>query len=161
MPTPASEPLAAVYRRMGQRLFRYASAILASAEDAEDVVQDLFVALAETSPWPRDVDGYLLRAARNRSLKRLGRSRRRLQLLKEGMPMLLPRDPGDPALTELARKASLALAELPVEQREAVALHLFDGMTFEAIGELTEAPASTAASRYQAGIGKLQERLAR
>ena len=154
--------LAEVYARVGARLYRYALAILGSPADAEEIVQDLFVTLAETKPadWPRDVDGYLIRSARNAAVQRLGRGRRRLELLKAEAPVLLARDPSDAGLQAFAAKASAALGRLPLEQKEAVALHLFEGMTFREIGEALEIPPDTAASRYRYGIEKLREVLA-
>ena len=150
--------LEAAYARLGERLYRYAEAILGSGSEAEEIVQDLFVELAErkTADWPRDLDGYLLTSARNAALKRLGRGRRRLELLREGAVLLIPRTP-EPGLEDLAAEASDALKALPVEQREAVALHLFENLSFREIGELTGIPADTAASRYRYGLAKLKE----
>ena len=149
------------FRTLGPRLYRYALAILGSASsaDAEEAVQDAFVSLAETKIPPREEAGWLIRAVRNGALKRLGRSRRRLQLLREGMPLLLPREAGDPVDAEMARRASEAMAKLPAEQREAVALHLFEGLSFREIGEATEVAEDTAASRYRYGIAKMKEML--
>ncbi len=51
------------------------------------------------------------------------------------------------------------LAELPEEQRSAVVLHLWDGMSFAEIGEICEVSSNTAASRYRYGIDKIRRRL--
>ena len=159
IPTPDSREadLAALYERLGPRLFRYAAAILASAQDAEEVVQEVFMAIAEMNPWPKDTDPYLFRAVRNASLKLLSRTQRRRKLLSEGAFQLVPREGADPGVGELAGAAAKALGDLPAEQRETVALHLFEGQTFEAIGELCGVPAATAASRYRYGIEKMRE----
>ena len=156
-PSDPAESLAGLYARLGPRLYRYALAILSSPQDAEEIVQDLLVAFAETSERPQDPAAYLIRATRNAALKQMGRARRRRELLKERQVLLVPREPGDPALDDLARRASEALKDLPLEQREALALHLFEGMTFQEIGEATGVSPDTAASRYRYGIGKLKE----
>ncbi len=149
--------LEASFRTLGPRLYRYALAILASSADAEEAVQDAFVSLAEARTPPREEARWLVRAVRNGAYKRLGRSRRRLELLRQGAPLLVPRESGDPVDADMARKASEALGKLPVEQREAVALHLFEGLSFREIGEMTEVPEDTAASRYRYGIEKMRE----
>ncbi len=145
------------FRRLGPRLYRYALAILASSADAEEAVQDAFVSLAEMGAPPREEAGWLLTAVRNAALKKLGRGRRRLELLRRGAPLLVPREPGEPADAEMAERASEALGKLPPEQREAVALHLFEGLSFRKIGEMTRVPEDTAASRYRYGIAKMKE----
>ena len=153
--------LEALFERVAPRLFRYASAILASSADAEEIVQDVLVAYAElgTGSRPASPEGWLLRATRNAALKHLGRSRRRLELLRKGAVLLAPREGGqaDPDRMALAARASQALGLLPVEQREAVALHLFEGLTFKEIGEAAETSPDTIASRYRYGIEKLRE----
>ena len=151
--------LEALFERAAPRLFRYASAILASSADAEEIVQDVLVAYAElgTGSRPASPEGWLLRATRNAALKHLGRSRRRLELLRKGAVLLAPREGADPEQAALAGRASQALGLLPVEQREAVALHLFEGLTFKEIGEAAETSPDTVASRYRYGIEKLRE----
>ncbi|MCK7476508.1 MAG: ECF-type sigma factor [Candidatus Moduliflexus flocculans] len=61
--------------------------------------------------------------------------------------------PAEPALVLL-----LARVEgLPAEQREAVYLKVFDGLTFREIASVCGVSANTAASRYRYGIEKLRE----
>ena len=149
------EPL---FERMAPRLFRYASAILGSPADAEEVVQDVLVAYAELGKGkPESPEGWLVKATRNAVLKLSGKARRRLELLRKGAVLLAPREGADPEKAALAERASKALALLPVEQREAVALHLFEGLTFREIAEAAETPLDTVASRYRYGIEKLRE----
>lgn len=149
--------LEAAYARVGPRLYRYALAVLGSAQDAEEIVQDLFMTLGETKVSPENPDHYLMRSARNLCLERLATASRRRRLLQENAFRLMPREGGSEALEGFAKRASEALGTLPPEQREAVALHLFEGMTFQEIAAVTEVPQDTAASRYRYGIEKLQE----
>lgn len=148
------EPL---FERMAPRLFRYASAILGSPADAEEVVQDVLMAYAGLGKEkPGSPEGWLLKATRNAALKQAEKARRRLALLRKGAVLLVPREGADPEQAALAEKASGALALLPVEQREAVALHLFEGLSFREIAEAAEVPQDTVASRYRYGIAKLK-----
>ena len=54
---------------------------------------------------------------------------------------------------------SEALAKLPIELREVIVAHLWGGLTFEQIGELSESSAATAHRRYVAGLTELRTRL--
>ena len=48
---------------------------------------------------------------------------------------------------------------LPLEQREVIVAHLWGGLTFEQIGELSGCSASTAHRQYTAGLSAIRERL--
>jgi RNA polymerase sigma-70 factor (ECF subfamily) len=61
--------------------------------------------------------------------------------------------PDEPSLALLLKRAG----DLPAEQREAVYLKIFDGLTFKEIGSVCGVTANTAASRYRYGIEKLRE----
>ena len=58
-----------------------------------------------------------------------------------------------------ADAATAALEGLPVEARETVIAHLWGGLTFEQIGELTGVSSSTAHRRYVQALTVLRERL--
>jgi len=49
-----------------------------------------------------------------------------------------------------------AFMRLPIEQREVVALKVFDGMTFEEIAKTIGVSVNTAASRYRYGVERLR-----
>jgi RNA polymerase sigma-70 factor, ECF subfamily len=52
-----------------------------------------------------------------------------------------------------------AIAHLPPEQREAVHLHAFEGLTFQEIADLTRESMNTVASRYRYALDKLRAHL--
>ncbi len=52
-----------------------------------------------------------------------------------------------------------ALAELPAEQREAVVMRIWSGMTLGEVAEATGVPLNTVASRYRYALEKLRARL--
>jgi RNA polymerase sigma-70 factor (ECF subfamily) len=60
---------------------------------------------------------------------------------------------------EAALALEIALAELPEEQREAVVMRVWSGMTLEEVAVATDAPLNTAASRYRYALEKLREKL--
>jgi RNA polymerase sigma-70 factor (ECF subfamily) len=127
-------------------------------EDPEAIVQDAFCKLVNRRPSPGDVASWLYRVVRNSALdagKRERRRRRReshravpeLQLLRSSSD-------GDDA-----ERAAAALRALPAEQREAITLRIWSGMTLEQIAAACGCSASTAHRRYESGIRTLQERL--
>jgi RNA polymerase sigma-70 factor (ECF subfamily) len=60
---------------------------------------------------------------------------------------------------EAALSLQAALLELPEEQREAVMMRIWSGMTLEEIAVATGVSLNTAASRYRYALEKLRERL--
>ncbi len=79
----ADRSISALFERYSQDAFRVANAILQRDEDAEDVVQDLFVRILERHlptvrdlPSEEDVRGYLLTAAHNLALNAFSRRER-------------------------------------------------------------------------------------
>jgi RNA polymerase sigma-70 factor (ECF subfamily) len=172
VPTPSSQSLAAgdreafaaLYDRLGVRLYRTALTMLASTTEAEDVVHDLFVELARNChrlAAVADLDGYvftMLRHSVNRRQRRESLARRSLDRL--GRERL---DAGgfSDSPVELADDAlAAAVASLPSEQREVVALKIDGGLTFAEIAAVIGISSNTAASRYRYALEKLRSALA-
>lgn len=63
--------------------------------------------------------------------------------------------------SEIARRARLALASLPAEQRRAVVLASLYGYTAAEVSEIESVPLGTAKTRIRAGLGKLRDAAAR
>jgi RNA polymerase sigma-70 factor (ECF subfamily) len=88
-----------IYREHATLVFRTAYGVTGSREDAEDILQSVFVGLMNRE-FPRDFQknpkGYLYRAAVNRSLNVLEARRRRPQLVEPAdipEPAVSPEDP--------------------------------------------------------------------
>jgi RNA polymerase sigma-70 factor (ECF subfamily) len=153
-----------LYERHGEGLYRYLLFKLGSAEDAEDVLQECFCRFARYDlRWRlvRNVRAFVFRVARNeadRSLRRkLGR-REGERMIASGAARAFAAAiaaPEEPALALLLRRTG----ELPAEQREAVYLKVFDGLTFKEIASVSGVSVNTAASRYRYGIDKLRDAL--
>lgn len=125
---------------------------------AEDVVQEAFLKLVTLREWPRETAPWLYRVVRNAALDAVKARRRRQR--REEQAARSARWFVEPEIDGLdAEAASAALRGLPPEQREVIAAHLWGGLTFEQIGEVSGTAASTAYRRYQAGITALRERL--
>jgi RNA polymerase sigma-70 factor (ECF subfamily) len=112
-------------------------------------------------PDLRSERSYLLklahRAVMDLSRTRTRRNRRHESLAAETTEFFASSpDPDEAAFRQALGEA---MAQLPEEQRSVVHLKLWEGLTFEAIGELLEIPNNTAASRYRYAVEKLRERL--
>jgi DNA-directed RNA polymerase specialized sigma24 family protein len=66
--------------------------------------------------------------------------------------------PGAEVRAEIARLEE-RLAELAAEQREAVYLHLYQGLTFREVGVATGVSTHTAASRYRLALARLRREM--
>jgi RNA polymerase sigma factor (sigma-70 family) len=125
---------------------------------AEDIVQDAFLKLMAQRSWPSNVVPWLYRVVRNAALDAVKTQRRRIK--REQAVARSARWFVDAEIEGLdAQAAASALQELPIDLREAIVAHLWGGLTFEQVGEISGTAASTACRRYQAGIALLQEKL--
>jgi RNA polymerase sigma-70 factor (ECF subfamily) len=134
----------------------YARQWVRSAADAEDVVQEAFVRFWRVRERARTA-GLLFAAVRTAGLDFRRGERRRKRREAAGA-----REAWFVAGAEVERREEVAraLAGLPEEQREAVVLKIWGGLTFGEIAAVTGAGANTAAGRYRYGIEKLAAALA-
>ena len=152
-----------LYLRHRQGLFTLALAVAGGRSAAEDAVQD---ACARLLASPRDaVDGdpaaYLFAAVRNAAVdQRRRRSAAGAALAGASIyngRRLSTDEPGRDA--EVDGRIRAALAALPEEQREAVSMRIYGGLTFEQMAAATGEPLSTVASRYRRAIERLRDEL--
>jgi RNA polymerase sigma-70 factor (ECF subfamily) len=162
MTAPAS--LEKVYDDHGQALFAFLLNLTRNESDTRDLLQEVFIKIARTPNLLADARvqrPFLLRLAHNLAIDLIRRRDTRLRAHErwgdEASAFFAPADESD----ERALRESLAsaLGELGPEQRAVVHLKLWEGWTFQAIAELFDIPANTAASRYRYAIDKLRLRL--
>jgi RNA polymerase sigma-70 factor (ECF subfamily) len=153
-----------LYDDHAQALFAYLLNLTRNEADTHDLLQELFLKLAnrpELLNGVRDERAFFLRLAHNLAIdlmrRRATRGKHHATLASESAALFAPTtDPDEQAVRE---RLFAALAELPPDQRAVVHLKLWERLTFEAIAETLEIPPNTAASRYRYGIDKLRERL--
>jgi len=155
VPDATGDDLAALYDAYAGTLYRYALTIVGSVEAAEDVLQEVFVGLLRRRGRARieHLREYLLRATRNQAYMHLRKCRSRSRDVTLETWVEVTADFGQP---ELAADISAALARLPADQREVIALRLTGELTFREAAEVLGIPAATAASRYRLALSKLR-----
>ena len=148
---------------LGRLIDQHAAALTLYARQwcaaPEDVVQEAFVKLVRVTEPPRDVLPWLYRVVRNAALSAArAEIRRRHHETRAAaqMPAWFTSDTTSPLDAEAV---TAALQGLPVEEREVIVAHLWGGLTFEQIAEVTGCSSSTAHRRYLAGLSSLRERL--
>jgi RNA polymerase sigma-70 factor (ECF subfamily) len=142
------------------RLRRLARALAGQVADADDLVQIVLErALARAAQWRPDaaLDKWVFAIARNAWRDEL-RARGRTQHL------FAPEEAGEMAADRTAQPAqqlelALALAALPPDHREVVALVLVEGMSYGEAAELLEVPVGTVTSRLARARATLQAHL--
>ena len=161
---PPLRDLGVLYDDHGQALFAFLLNVTRNEADTRDLLHELFVKLARQPDLMgnvREERAFLLRLAHNSAIdlirRRATRERNYEQLAAESATLFAPaRDPDEQAFRGAL---SVALGELPPEQRAVVHLKLWEGLTFDAIADTLDIPPNTAASRYRYGLDKLRARL--
>ena len=153
------EAFGALYDRHAAALFRHALILSRSRTLAEDLVQDVFVKLGGMGAdllGIRSAGAYLHRMLRTAFLdSERHRAVAAEDPLEEGRVTAgAMTDTGAAEADRLALEA--ALAQLPIEQREAIALHVMEGRTFREVAAATSVTMWTAASRYRLAIERLR-----
>jgi RNA polymerase sigma-70 factor, ECF subfamily len=143
------------YEAKATGLILYGRALGLSHGEAEDVLQETFLALMQSPEFPREPENYCLRSFRNRSLNYKRSLWRRLARELESQRWF-EKSPGE---SPAERDAMRGLAGLPVEQREVIVLKIWNQFTFEEIGGLLEISPNTAAGRYRYGLQKIKSKL--
>jgi RNA polymerase sigma-70 factor (ECF subfamily) len=133
-------------------LILYGRALGLSHSEAEDVLQETFVALLKLSDQPEEPVHYGVRSFRNRALNYRRSMWRRLTREFESQRWF-ERTASE---SNAERVAMRCLAELPVPQREVIVLKIWHRYTFEEIGDLLGLSPNTAAGRYRYGLEKLR-----
>jgi RNA polymerase sigma-70 factor, ECF subfamily len=144
-----------LYERHGAALLLYARSFVVNAAAGEDLVHEVFLKLLRGETTVPDIPlAYLYRAVRNAALNAL-RDRREHASWDSQITWFQDREGKQEE--ELALQS--ALGELPEDQRAAVIMRIWGGMTLEEVADATAVPLSTAASRYRYALEKLRERL--
>lgn len=160
-----------LWSRWGSRVRSYALVLSGSADQAEDVAQEVFLKVMALTKREvgdvRQVGAWLLRVARNELYNQVrgeGRLRRRQRAAGEemarrgadGSGVDEPGASGGSAVRVSLGDLGLKLSQLPGEQREVLVLKHVACLTFDQMADALDEPRSTVASRYRSALGALQ-----
>jgi RNA polymerase sigma-70 factor (ECF subfamily) len=147
-----------LYRAAGRQIFGLALWRTGSVDDASDVVQEVFLRVAQRHrrlARVRDPKSWLLGVAHHVAIDLTRRRKRRAAEPLDEVQLLRAPESDDGRAIDAAR-ASKLLGQLAPAQRDAIYLRHFADCTFAVIGAITGVPTFTAASRYRLGIARLR-----
>ena len=162
-----------LYDRFSRPLYATALRVVSDAAEAQDLVHDVFVTLWEKAATFESTRGtafaWAVTLVRNRAIDRVRMRRRRADLLAASAPADLGYEehaPGSSAddralLSDQAGAVRAAVAELPAEQKRALELAFFSGLTQQEIAAQLSEPLGTVKARIRRGLLKLRDTLAR
>lgn len=141
-------------------LFRFAYMRIGIREDAEDIIQEVFISLfwmIKSGKGIKDIDHYILRSISNACTDYHRRHGVTMLSIEEAEN--IPVTETDKPMHEEFIRINRLLNALPSEQSETVRLKCYDGLTFRQIADLQEISESTVKSRYRYAIKHIQEQL--
>ncbi len=148
-----------LYQRHSQRIYQYCRRICVNDELASDVLQETFLKLlnaAQSKQVMTNIPGFMLRIARNHCLDIRKKQNKQVTFDNIEIPSY------DISLEskELKHLLVIALDALPDEQKEAIVLQAYSGLSYQEISEITNVPISTVRNWVVRGKKKLREILA-
>lgn len=157
--------LAALYDRYAAMLSSVLNRILRDGQAAEEILQDIFFQLwrapSRFDASRGSLPGWLLVIARNRAISRLRRHNPAAgdELVENSVVVLPVNFESALAQRQLLDRVKAALENLPKEQRAAVELAYFEGLTHSEIAERTGDPLGTVKTRLRSAIETLKRAL--
>lgn len=146
--------------RHGGMVYATCKRILRNAADAEDVTQECFVELAQSSRRAiRTHAGWLHAVAAKRAAMRVrGDVRRRA---REEAYAALRAPSAEPTWSDVWPHVDAAIGALPDDLRAVIVVRFLEGLTYEQAAHRLDLPVSTLQYRIQKGLERLRSVLAR
>ena len=156
--------LAVLYDRYAGMLSSVLNRILHDTQAAEEILQDIFYQLWRTAAnfdaARGSLPGWLMVIARNRAISRLRRHNPAGGDELEENTVVVPSNlESSVAQTQMIGKVRGALEKLPQEQRAAVELAYFEGLTHTEIAAKTGDPLGTVKTRLRSAVQTLKKNL--
>ena len=145
-----------IWSHYGKALYRFLVSRLCSPTEADDVMQELFIKIADRRravSTAKNLNAYLFRMARNEAVTHIRKHRKRQEVPLPEFG-LYTKDTNEEVDTA---RIEQALGKINDEQREVVMLKFFESLTFEQIADALSISPNTAASRYRYGMEKLKQ----
>jgi len=155
----------ALYRNYSRRLYKFSIAILKSSEEAENIVQEVFLNLwlnREKIEKGSSVKYYIFTIAYNSSIsiirKRIKESRfiEYLRTLQD-----INQEPVDMQIeyNELEEKLTMIIDSLPERQKEVYLLHRIEGLKYSQIAERLNISVNTIENHISRALKTIRQKL--
>jgi RNA polymerase sigma factor (sigma-70 family) len=156
--------LAELYDRLGRVAYGLALRVLRDPALAQDAVQDAFLGVWRTAaafdPRRGKAQTWLLTLVHRRAVDVVRREdRRRTEQLDDAPVAAAESTDEEASVREQRRAVQAALALLPADQREALELSYYGGLTQTELAERLGIPLGTVKSRVFAGLARLRDLL--
>ena len=161
--------LARLYDSLSRPLYSLALKVTNDTAEAQDIVQDVFLQLwqkaADYTPARGSVFSWAATLTRNRAIDRIRMRKRRAEIIHESAADMPGSNPafGDNTgaenlgQQEQATAVRAALTALAPEQRSAIELAFFNGLTQQEIAARLNEPLGTVKARIRRGLLKLRD----
>lgn len=137
-----------------------------TATEAEDAVQEVFIALWENAERFDPAKGaevtFVAMIARRRLIDRSRRTERQQRVVNEARELKVTEKPVKPdqvSQADDARRALEAMSELSADQQRVLELAIHQGCTHEQIARITEMPLGTVKTHARRGLMRVRELL--
>lgn len=159
----STEALSCIYQKYLDDLLTLAVGLLNDPDEAEDVVQDVFVSFVKSAGNFKlcgSLKAYLATSVVNRVRDRI-RKRHTRSLDRNRLKTDIDLHGPDQSLiySEQWHRLIRVLDELPYQQREAVLLRLKNQLRFRDIAKVQNVSVHTAMARYKCGLNRLRSSL--
>jgi RNA polymerase sigma-70 factor (ECF subfamily) len=153
--------LAALYDRYSGLVFAEAMRILRDNGAAEEILQDIFYQVWRTAekfdPARGSLPGWLMVVARNRSISRLRRrSNRPAEELDQNAVSVSVNLETTASQNQMIGRLKSVMSGMPENQRQAIELAFFEGMTHSEIAGKTGEPLGTIKTRIRSALEVLR-----
>jgi RNA polymerase sigma-70 factor (ECF subfamily) len=164
-----SAALSEFYDQTAASLFSFAMRMLKNAHDAEEVIQDVFMQIWNKAPsFDPDLGvafSWSTSIVRNRCIDRLRSRQRRSQVMLEtndgeaAEPYIETFVAEHYLTTDELEAVRVALGTLPEDQKQAIEMAFFGGLSHHEIAEALDQPLGTVKARIRRGMLKLRDGL--
>ncbi len=163
------EAFAELYDRYSRPLYAFVLRIVSAPADAEDVLQEVFVQIWERAAQFDEQQGkpfsWAVAMTRNKAIDRLRSLQRRSRLAEQALEAgavateISPHEAHSALPTDESARIRSALGNLPDDQRRAIEMAFFGGLTHHQVAEALREPLGTVKARIRRGMLRLREAL--
>ncbi len=159
--------LSILYERYGRLVYGLALHILKNSQEAEDLTQEIFVALWRSNtynPARGSLSSFLTTMTRSRAIDKLRSRNKKLKFLdtwRRNMPIeTTSNTPFEHiSLGERSQQLRDALAQLSENQRQVLEMAYYEGLSLSEIAQQLDIPLGTVKTRSRLGLLKLRQTL--